>query len=346
MITLKTSGPSDLASVLKQSDILSADFATEHYRLGALSASFTDLFDHTRASAMRYYHPERREWVTAEIDQPLLYAPDGQRGLCLAGCLLTVISGNPTAAGTASVAYASSHNGKVLPLTVYGPEGAEAIVTGAVEIVGPGDGVSRPFAPAFYRLTGGSLTVAFNNKVTAYRMPQQGWDEWPAAANLYSQAVGPTVGLSAAALAAVNAAGPIVEFSGLYVPHASRFPLAQTNQWALRLSDGVSGFGFRLDTAVNTWVLQTPRNSEILRPNSKTSAARPLDFRLVWDKSRNLADMWAGGRLVNEGAELPDFGQLTAITLGKHDGSADLRGSIKRFAARTSVSGRWPPLST
>lgn len=336
MITLKTSGPSALAPVHKPADVLSADFASEQYRLGALSSSFADIFDYTRASAMRYYHPERREWVRAEIDQPLLYAPDGQRGLCLAGSLLTVISGNPTGAGTASVDYAASHNGKVLPLTVFGPEGAEATVTGAVEVVGPGDGVSRPYSPTFYRLTGGSLTVAFNGNVVGYRMPQQGWDEWPAGANLFSQAAGPAVGLAPAALAAVNASGPVIEFSGLYIPHASRFPLAQTNQWALRLSDGVSSFGFRLDTAVNTWVLQTPRNSEILRPNSKTPAARPLDFRMVWDKTRNLANMWAGGRLVNEGVDLPLFGPLTAITLGKHDGSADLRGSIKRFSVRTS----------
>src|SRR5690606_31519035 len=133
--------------------------------------------------------------------EPILYAPDGQRGLYLTGALGAVMSGNPTGAGTSTEAYASGHNNKMLPVICWCVPGAEISVSGDFEYVDAGETVARPYNPLFIRLTSGSLTLSYNDKVTGYKIPQQGWDEWPQSAQLYNLAVGPITGLTSDALA-------------------------------------------------------------------------------------------------------------------------------------------------
>lgn len=340
MLTLKTYGPTERGDVRKLpvgKYALAADFSDETFHFGSTLASFADMFDFTRG-AMRYFNPATRRWVVSPENQPLFYSPAGRKGLCLAGSLSAIISGNPSGAGTASTSTVG-HTNKVLPIICWGKEDAEITVSGNFEYIDPNITVARPYQPLFIRLLVGSITLAYTDAVNAFKIPVQGWDEWPNSADLFSSAAGASANLSATALAKVNLLGDIVEFSGKYLPHASRFPLNQS-QWALQFTDGLASFGFFLHTGSNEWrITNSPNNARILRPTSHSPKAQDLEFRVVWDKVQNLANVWANGNLVNEAVQVPAMGPLTEVSLARNSTNAnvDLRASLKYFSLREST---------
>lgn len=341
MLTLKTYGPSDRGdarAVPVQGAIFSADFAAADYRLGAARVAFGDLIAHTRGAAMRYFHPVTRQWVTVGADDPIPYAPDGQRALCLAGSIGTVISGNPTGAGSSIATYTAGQVGLILPLVCFGPDGAEVTVSGDVEFLDPARTIARPYRPVFVRLTGGarSITATFNGAVLAYRVASREWDEWVGAANLYTAITSPTVNLQPAVLAALNASSALLEISGRYLPHAHENTFTQV-QNVLTLQDAASaGFGLRWNTNTNIWEFVAGGAVPLLRPKSASPRALPLDFCIVWDRANRRADVWANGRLVINQMATPVMGDLASVAIGRSGTNPQPRCSIKYLACRVA----------
>lgn len=338
MLTLKTYGPSDRGdarAVPVQGVIFSADFSADDYRLSGAKVGFSDLISHTRGAAMRYFHPVTRQWVTVGADEPIPYAPDGQRALCLAGTLAAIFSSNPTVAGETSYTYTAGQAGLVVPLSCFGPDGAEVTVTGDVEFVDPSRTVARPYRPAFIRLTGGAraITAHYNAQVVGYRASTREWDEW-VGTNLFSAVTSPTVNLQPAALAALNASTAVLDISGRYIPHAHEGTFTQIqNVLTLQDADG-GGIGLRWNTNTNVWEFAAGGVVPLLRPKSQSPRTLPLDFRIVWDRANRLVDVWAAGRLVIRQMTTPAMGEIASAPLGRSGASSQPRCSIKHLSCR------------
>lgn len=344
---LKTNGPSsrgDASRIRFAEALVAADFSAERYYRNGGQSSFIALIGFTRGAAMRYFHPVTRAWVSLGVDEPCLYTPGGRKGLNLAGVNGAIYGSNPTGSGSSTISYTSGNDNVSVPLMCYGAPGSQVAISGDCVALDDRGLISKPYLPAFVRLTGGarSLTFTFTDGVTSYKLGAIPWAEW-VGVNMTNAVATPYANLTAAVIADLNVPDKL-ELVGRYMPHAARAFFSQTHNM-LNLVDANGNYiRLRLAADTATWelvVAQTVATSEqatfsrvipILKPKSDYQTALQLDFRIVWDKEARLLSLWVNDRLTVLNMKMPDMGALTAVNLGRQ-GTSLPRCSLGYFAA-------------
>lgn len=325
-----------------------ADFRSEQYWLGNDAVAFGDLVTFSRAEALTYFDPTDSTLKPSPVNSPVFFDPKGRRGLNVSSVRGSLLAELPSAAGTYTNTYAASRDNTACILMVFGKPGAWLKVSGDLVATFPDSPLEGGRFKAIYLTlkptgTSRSVKVEYNDKVVGWKLGIDPFEEFGGASFGGGSGTVPTVGVSAAGLAALNAAD-VFTIRGDFVPMPHRGGLPDWGRsFSVRDGDGNGIFlsmtkgAWRLASvqavaaggqAVKTWDMPIAR---YLLADARSEA---LTFAISINKSAETVEMRTSAGRVLKGIPLPAMSAITAVETGRH-GTTLPKMSVRYLAAHT-----------